>query len=138
MKNIIVIIEIKPPQSFINNGNASVIFGVERNPIKFQYLHNSAGETTQFYARFINKKGQLDIQNTKILDSVRKTNVTFSNSDMPYKMFGFRFDMDINEDLNNLPLVLMPGFKWFWEYKPKIDSQPFYRDNWSLNLEFYK
>ena len=128
--------DIKPPEYAKLNENVSVTFWVERNPIQSQYMLSSVGEKTVFDEKFIAKDGKPKEAQTFFQESLTKTNVKYANR--KNAMFSYKFVRKISEDITNLPMTMMPGFKWSWKYEPLYKSQGFWRNNWGHNLEFFK
>ena len=122
----------------IKQENISIKFKVKRNPIKFHDLHYSIGEKTVF--RTFRKEGNR-LRSEFVIFPELLTNGSLNQrkiSDISH--FIYDLNRDISEDITNLPMKQMPGFKFSWTYDPRIESQAYYNiSSTSLyNYEFIK
>ena len=98
----------------VTKQNLTLHFSIERIPIKNTDLINSIGEKTSFSVIVNGKiKSKLFLPDTRT-----KVETTYPNPES--KSFVFELNREIAEDISNLPLKLMPGFKHSWRYEPEI------------------
>ena len=131
---MIIEVDINVPDYVKYQRNVSLLLFVERNPIKFQDLHKSEGETTIFTRNFKDEEGTNRISKDFLPESFREGQQKFSSSDK----FIYRFVSDVKENITNLSMDKMPGFKISWTYEPSVESQSYFRTNWLYNQEFFK
>ena len=118
--------------------NISIEFKVERNPIKFHDLHYSIGEKTLFRTF---RKEENGLREAFVVFPELLTNGSLKQREMSnISHFIYDLNRDISEDITNLPMKQMPGFKFSWTYDPRIESQAYYNiSSTSLyNYEFIK
>ena len=106
-----------------------------RNPIKFQDLQNSVGETTMFTYNFRNEEGKLLNSQALLPESLTKSHKKYP---MVSEKYTLRFERDISEDITNLKMTMMPGFILSWRYEPSVESQSHFGTNNYPNEEFIR
>ena len=130
------IINIHPPDSVKYQGNVTINFEVERNPIKIEDLHSSVGEQTTFHQFIKNDEGKSTDVYTVFPEQLTKGAIKYP---MNSEKFAYQFESDITEDVTNLPMEMMPGFNFSWKYEPKVESQPIFNTEYHpYNFGFIK
>ena len=135
-----IYIEVNPPEYAKSQENVSIIFDADRNPIKFNYLHNSVGEKTVFTSFLINEEGKPKHENVLFPETLTKGTVKkpMKTESVTTEKFSYKFESDISEDITNIPMEMMPGFNFSWMYEPLNESQAYFRTTWPYNVEFRK